>query len=228
MTLDPLDNVAEEHIFHFRDGRQAHNLQDLKEAIEEMPLDEFNHHVDEFNNDFANWIEFVYQNSALANDLRKLTSRKEILNVLNVELGKYLDLRKGALDDEPVGDAVADGLKEDVDKGTNDTVKDDVRDDVKDAVKEEREDGAEKSTPNKKAVEEEEVAPATKKQFAGEPYVPTTPPQTIRTHTGEEVHTISTHAVHAFIVKEFIYGAIAGFIVGLLLMAILMNLGAFA
>jgi hypothetical protein len=79
--------VKEEHIFHFRDGSKAHTLQDLKKEIADMSDDEFNHHVAEDNNDFANWVEFCHKDQPLAADLRKVDDRKKTLEVLEVELG---------------------------------------------------------------------------------------------------------------------------------------------
>ena len=49
----------------------------------------FDHHVDEENNDFANWVEFVYRNKELADDLRKVKDQKSMVEVLDAELGTY-------------------------------------------------------------------------------------------------------------------------------------------
>ncbi|MBD3209546.1 hypothetical protein GF367_03965 [Candidatus Woesearchaeota archaeon] len=89
MADDPLNNVPPEHVFHFRDGKQAHNLKDLRDAIIGMPDDEFAHHVDDTNNDFANWVEFVYKKPELAADLRAVTDPGKVIDVLDAELGKY-------------------------------------------------------------------------------------------------------------------------------------------
>jgi len=168
--VDPNKEVTQEHIFHFRDGSQAHSVADLKEVLETMPMDEFNHHVDEFNNDFANWVEFIYKDDGLANDLRKVTSQKQTIEILEIELGKYV--------------------------------------------------GKKETTEIKESVEK-------KSGLYEDPIKPTTPPQSISMPNGDVHHTISTEAAHHFIVKEFIYGAIAGILVGILLMGMLMTMGIF-
>lgn len=157
---DPTENVAPEHVFHFKDGKKAHNLHDLKDAIRNMDDDTFSHHVDEDNNDFANWVEFVYKNEALAKDLDKVSTRKAMAEVLEAELGAY-----GG--DEPADEPVED--------------------------------------PNE--------------LFSGKP---SQPPQTIDTHDGKQVHTISTQAPHKFIVKEFVWGFIVGILAGIILIASLL------
>jgi len=81
-----MKKVEEEHIFHFKDGNKAHNIADLKEAIEVISDEDFDHHVTEENNDFANWIEFSHGNKELAEDIRKAKEKKKILEVLEVEV----------------------------------------------------------------------------------------------------------------------------------------------
>ncbi|MBW2983213.1 hypothetical protein KY327_02825 [Candidatus Woesearchaeota archaeon] len=162
---DTTDNVAPEHVFHFKDGKKAHNLHDLKDVIRKMDDDTFNHHVDEDNNDFANWVEFVYKNESLAKDLQKVSDKKRMAEVIESELGEYGGEKPA---DEPVED------------------------------------------PNE--------------LFSGKP---SKPPQTLDTHDGKQVHTISTQATHKFIVKEFFWGFIVGLLAGILLIASLLHFGVF-
>jgi hypothetical protein len=172
--MDVRQNVPSEHIFHFRDGDQAHNLQDLRDVINTMPIDEYEHHVDQFNNDFANWVEFVYKDPSLASDLRTVTSQKQAIEVLDAELGRYDQL---AALNNPVAPII--------------------------------------SLSNQS------------KQLFEEPVKPTSPPQIIVSHEGELHPSVSTEAVHKFIVKEFLYGLVMGLIIGLVLMAVFMRLGWF-
>ncbi len=236
MVINPYDNVAEEHVFHFRDGKKAHNLMDLRNVIEKMPLDEFNHHVDEFNNDFANWVEFVYKNPELANDLRKVTTRREILEILDVELGKYFDSSSDSgRDSSKDSSSSSDDFASSNDGSLNSSVGGDSiaseKSDSGSKLVEASSSSSDESPANSSAVDFKESSDSvskTKKLLFEEPYKPSTPPQTIVTPDGELVHTISTQAVHHFIVKEFVYGVITGFILGFLLMAFLLKLGAFA
>ena len=68
---DPFKDVPVEHIFHFSDGKKAHNLHALREAIASMDESTYASHVDEQNNDFANWVEFVYKSKPLADESRR-------------------------------------------------------------------------------------------------------------------------------------------------------------
>lgn len=72
--------------FKLGDGRFLKNISELVFAIEQMAHQEFERHVNNHNNDFANWIEHVFKNKELANELRKDTSKRHILQVLKKEL----------------------------------------------------------------------------------------------------------------------------------------------
>jgi hypothetical protein len=97
--MDTQEKVAPEHVFHFMDGKKAHNLHDLRDAINSMKDDVFAHHVDDANNDFANWVEFVYKNDALAVDLRQVKKASRMVELIDAELGKFSGEN---IDDEPV------------------------------------------------------------------------------------------------------------------------------
>lgn len=165
---DPIKNVNTEHVFHFEDGKKAHNLKDLRDCIDGMTQSSFSAHVDDANNDFANWVEFVYKKKAVAEDLRKVSSPKESVEILDAELGKY---GLPGLEDVPVPD-------------------------------------------------EEKPKPKTAMDRV------TKPPQSI-THNGTTLHTVSTEDTHKFIVKEFIWGLVAGLLAGILLFASMLYFGIF-
>jgi hypothetical protein len=144
--MDPNQSVAPEHVFHFRDGKKAHNLNDLKEVLQTQSDDEFNHHVDANNNDYANWVEYVYKDKTLADELRKMMTRTQML--------------------EKLGENMAE-------------------------------------------------------QLYAKPIKPTTPPQIMEKPDGTLHPTVSTEHVHKFIVKEFLWGALLGLVVGFILAWIL-------
>ena len=160
-------NVAPEHVFHFQDGQKAHNLHALHQALETMSEETYQHHVDVDNNDFANWVEFVYRNKPLADDLRKAPSQKAMLEVLDGELGKYSGEQVA---DEPVDD------------------------------------------------------PA---WLFSKPAKLSDPPQSLVTADGKVVHSISTEAPHTFVIKEFLWGLLAGALLGFIVFASLLYLGVF-
>ena len=87
--VSPIDDVLPEHVFHFQDGKEAHNLKDLRDVMNELTDEVLAEHLDAENNDFANWIEFVYKNKALADDMRKLSDVKQMIELIDTELGKY-------------------------------------------------------------------------------------------------------------------------------------------
>lgn len=180
---DPEAKVAPEHVFHFKDGKKAHNLKDLRDAIKSMGDDMFMHHVDDTNNDFANWIEFVYKNADLADDLRKVAKQARMVELLDAELGLFGG--KPPADNPVEEDAPA---------------------------------------PEEKAPVTKEQRP---KQLHEDPIQLSDPPQTIETHDGKSIHSISTDAPHTFIIKEFFWGMVAGLLLGILLFASLMYFGVF-
>jgi len=70
-----LENVPEEYVFYFVDGRTAWNLEDLLNAIANITDDTFAHHCTPDKNDFANWVADVIGDQKLAGDLIKAKIR---------------------------------------------------------------------------------------------------------------------------------------------------------
>lgn len=69
--------------FHFPDGTSAKNLNELKEKIETISYGGFYHHVGEGKNDFANWVRHVLKDSQLASQLERVDSIVETVEVLH-------------------------------------------------------------------------------------------------------------------------------------------------
>lgn len=176
---DPFKDVPVEHIFHFSDGKKAHNLHSLRDAIAGMDESTFASHVDEQNNDFANWVEFVYKSKPLGDDLRLVSSAQATVEVLDAELGAY--------------------------GGSKDYVDNEVPD-------------LDLPTPSQKENKEP------KGPFEGGDH--SQPPQVINTIDGKQTPSVSTHAVHHFIVKEWAWGFVLGLLLGFVLAASLFHFGA--
>jgi hypothetical protein len=87
----PLEDVPVEHAFHFHDGKRAHNLEDLRDAIATMPPEQFSHHVSPSRNDFAEWVEHVFRNPALAEGLRKADRPDLMVELLEEEIARHDD-----------------------------------------------------------------------------------------------------------------------------------------
>lgn len=69
--------VPAEHSFYLGDGRELKSIVDLTDALETMSDEIFNRHVSEAHNDFANWIQDLYKEESLAQQLREITCRME-------------------------------------------------------------------------------------------------------------------------------------------------------
>ncbi len=89
-------NNANEHIlkdihkeahpdYHFRlpDGSAVKSIADLRDALASMDEATFMSHVNENKNDFADWVELVFNNKALASKIRELKTRDGLYSFLS-------------------------------------------------------------------------------------------------------------------------------------------------
>ncbi|MBN1385734.1 hypothetical protein JW968_02025 [Candidatus Woesearchaeota archaeon] len=83
--------APEEHTFYLKGGDQVRSIMQLVDKLEGMAEEEFSHHVTGSNNDFANWVEHVFDEKQLAAELRDAKTRMEhqirIMNHMLKELG---------------------------------------------------------------------------------------------------------------------------------------------
>ncbi|MCK4428825.1 MAG: hypothetical protein KAU95_00495, partial [Candidatus Aenigmarchaeota archaeon] len=87
-----LETVPEGNEFFCKDGRTFRKLEDIVEALKDMHIDTFMHHVNEEKNDFANWVKHTVGDVVLANRIKKskrqstmsraITARVARLNLL--------------------------------------------------------------------------------------------------------------------------------------------------
>ncbi|MBT3304541.1 hypothetical protein HN592_02710 [Candidatus Woesearchaeota archaeon] len=77
VTRKRLGTAPEEYHFVLNDGNRLKNIQELTDALETMSEDVFKYHANEFKNDFANWISDVFEESDLAEEIKKAKSRIE-------------------------------------------------------------------------------------------------------------------------------------------------------
>ena len=68
-------HAPEEKTFVLKDGRKLRTLYELIDELETMPDALFKDFVNEAKNDFASWIENVFNEKSLADELRKMQSR---------------------------------------------------------------------------------------------------------------------------------------------------------
>ena len=90
-----MEDVHPDQEFHFKDGKTAKNIWDLRKRMELMGDDEYGSHVGPNKNDFAEWVQHAVNDSQLAEKLRKSTNKDMAIEVLktriqqlSVELGK--------------------------------------------------------------------------------------------------------------------------------------------
>ena len=77
-----LKECKAELAFVLNDGRQLKSLVHLIDELENMPDEVFNHHVNEFKNDFSSWIRDVFKDDILADELQLVNDRLETQRTL--------------------------------------------------------------------------------------------------------------------------------------------------
>lgn len=75
--------------FWTRNGNILKNLEDLYLAFGSMDDQIFLHHVTKQKNDFADWTEYVLNDVACADDLRKTKKKAQAQKVVRKHLSKY-------------------------------------------------------------------------------------------------------------------------------------------
>jgi hypothetical protein len=69
--------APKEKVFYLADGRKVKSLLELTEALENMSEDVFRHHVSAARNDFSNWINDVFKDKELAQDIKGVRDRAD-------------------------------------------------------------------------------------------------------------------------------------------------------
>lgn len=77
ITTQVLGEAPREHHFVLNDGRVLKSVQELADSLEDMATEVFDHHVNPMRNDFATWVEDVFEERSLARDLRETRNRIE-------------------------------------------------------------------------------------------------------------------------------------------------------
>lgn len=190
--------------FYFVNGAIAKNLSDLEDILNELPEKDFEFHVNQNKNDFANWIENCLKNKELAGELRKTTDKDDTINLIQETLTMQTDSHsKATIKPEPDQDLL---LHETIKKHTIQRAQ------------------SQKHSPEKKVTSTPKHTIQSKKQENTDvtfEYEQEKHPSGIT-----KVHKITAEAPHEFILKEFLAGAIFGLLLGLILMATLRQIGA--
>jgi len=91
--LPEYEEVPERHYFFLKTGEQIRSLGQLKEKLESIDDDTFSHHVNEYKNDFANWIRDVMHNNELADKINGLKSKTEIIDAITGKQQIYSSIK---------------------------------------------------------------------------------------------------------------------------------------
>jgi len=78
--------IPEDEWFYFAHGKKAASIEDLYKVLTTMHKAEFEHHVNDMSNDFANWIEGVFDETDLAQTLRHSPHKEDMLMILETFL----------------------------------------------------------------------------------------------------------------------------------------------
>ena len=75
--------LTPDKFFWTKDGKGIKSLTELLNELKIMPQETFYHHVSIGNNDFANWIADVLQDSTTAKAIRGLKTKTEHIDVIS-------------------------------------------------------------------------------------------------------------------------------------------------
>lgn len=78
--------------FWVHNGPALKNLADLRKAFETINAEQFLYHVNNTKNDFANWVEGVLQEPALALKLRGYKTQRTMAKAVATYLKKYYEV----------------------------------------------------------------------------------------------------------------------------------------
>ncbi|MEN9327249.1 MAG: hypothetical protein RI947_57 [Candidatus Parcubacteria bacterium] len=72
--------------FWVHDGPVLRDMHELYDALVSMSDDQYNYHVSDVNNDFANWVETVLEDKHCAHELRYAHTRKAAQQIVDHHL----------------------------------------------------------------------------------------------------------------------------------------------
>lgn len=72
-----LRDCDESQVFVCINGVRARNVKELVKLFEKLSDDDYRYHVTSEKNDFANWVQGVFQNGHLSANFRSARSKKE-------------------------------------------------------------------------------------------------------------------------------------------------------
>ena len=80
------DEVAQHHYFFLKSGESLKSLSELAQKLMAIDNDTFSHHVNEYKNDFADWIRDVFDDQELAHSLEGEMDQKKYVKIIRDRL----------------------------------------------------------------------------------------------------------------------------------------------
>ncbi|MEM2121667.1 MAG: helicase HerA-like domain-containing protein [Candidatus Woesearchaeota archaeon] len=74
--------------FTLKNDKKLKSIYDLIEELEVMSDDVFYFHVNDYKNDFENWIRFVFLNNELADKISKMKTKRDMLKAIGEYIGR--------------------------------------------------------------------------------------------------------------------------------------------
>ncbi len=100
ITKKILGKTPEKYSFSLQDGRKLQTVYELIDELETMSEENFKHFVTNAENHFANWIEHVFSEKTLAEEMRhihdRIDTQRALLKHLVRELTKHHATRRKA------------------------------------------------------------------------------------------------------------------------------------
>ncbi|MBW2980608.1 hypothetical protein KY360_04280 [Candidatus Woesearchaeota archaeon] len=87
-------DVPSRHHFIVKNGTRIKNLRELYTSLKSMDNITFNHHVNDFKNDFHNWVRDIHKDNRLASDLLAAKNRKEMVEHLKKRVEELQDVKE--------------------------------------------------------------------------------------------------------------------------------------
>lgn len=75
-------DVPPEKRFWVNNGPILKNPKELLTALRKMKKETFSHHVNKEKNDFSKWVEEVFENKELAEEIRDAKTKRQIIKTL--------------------------------------------------------------------------------------------------------------------------------------------------
>ena len=85
-----MTTANEQHHFHVADGMKLENLMQLMEYLEKMSDEIYKCHANESKNDFSSWVNDVFEEPELAENLKTSSTKENVQLIIAKKLLKEL------------------------------------------------------------------------------------------------------------------------------------------